>query len=76
MITSLNVDDQHRLVEAILRIETMSVRRERAVHVAALERDLGHHLHYVHHDKELLDVWALVEALLKHPGAPQGLVGS
>ncbi|URN06708.1 hypothetical protein LUW74_27575 [Actinomadura madurae] len=74
MITSLNVDDQHRLVEAILRIETMSVRRERAVHVAALERDLGHHLHYVHHDKELLDVWALVEALLKHPGAPQGLV--
>lgn len=74
MITSLNVDDQHRLVEAILRIDAMSVRRERAVHLSALERDLGHRLEYVQHDKEKLDVWALVDALLNYPGAAQALV--
>ena len=74
MITSLNVEDQHRLVEAILRIDAMSVRRERAVHLAALERDLGHRLHYAQHDREMLDVWALVDALLNYPGAAQALV--
>ncbi|TDC80215.1 hypothetical protein [Actinomadura sp. 7K507] len=74
MITSLNVNDRHRLVEAILRIDAMSVRRERAVHLSALERDLGHRLHYVQHDKEMLDVWALVDVLLNHPGAAQALV--
>ncbi|MFA1548522.1 VMAP-C domain-containing protein [Actinomadura chokoriensis] len=74
MITSLNVDDQHRLVEAIRRVDAMSVQRERAVHVQALERDLGHRLHYVHHDKEMLDVWALVDALLNYPGAAHALV--
>src|SRR5690606_26523190 len=72
--TSLNVEDQHRLVEAILRIDAMSVRRERAVHLAALERDLGHRLHYAQHDREMLDVWALVDALLNYPGAAQALV--
>lgn len=76
MITSLNVADQHRLVEAVLRIDAMSVRRERALHLSALERDLGHRLHYVQHDKEMLDVWALVDALLNHPGAAQALVRS
>ncbi|TDC67533.1 hypothetical protein E1200_14675 [Actinomadura sp. GC306] len=74
MSTSLNVDDRHRLVRAILRIDAMSVRRERAVHLSALERDLGHRLHYVHHDKEMLDVWALVDALLNYPGAAHSLV--
>ena len=74
LITSLNVEDQHRLVEAILRVDAMSVQRERAVHVEALERDLGHRLPYVHHDKEMLDVWALVNALLTYPGAAHALV--
>ncbi len=74
MITSLNFDDQHRLIEAILRIDAMSVRRERDVHVQALERDLGHRLHYGRQDKEMLDVWGLVEALLNYPGAAHALV--
>ncbi|MFA1539808.1 VMAP-C domain-containing protein [Actinomadura monticuli] len=74
MVTSLNVDDQHRLVEAIRRIDAMSVQRERAVHVQALERDLGHRLDYARHDKEMLDVWALVDALLNYPGAAHALV--
>ncbi|TDB94861.1 hypothetical protein [Actinomadura sp. 7K534] len=74
MITSLNVEDQHRLVEAILRIDAMRVGRERALHLSALERDLGHRLDYVHHDKDMLDVWALVDALLNYPGAAQALV--
>lgn len=52
----------------------MSVRRERAVHLSALERDLGHRLDYDQQDKEMLDVWALVDALLNYPGAAQALV--
>src|SRR5690606_7987644 len=71
---SLGVEDQHRLIEAILRIDAMRVRRERAVHLAALERDLGHRLHYAQHDRELLNAWALVDALLSYPGAMQALV--
>ncbi|MFB4297726.1 hypothetical protein [Actinomadura sp. NTSP31] len=73
-MTSLDVDDQHRLVEAILRIEGMSVRRGREVHLAALERDLGHRLPLEHHDQDKLDVWALVDVLLNYPGAAQALV--
>jgi hypothetical protein len=74
LITSLNVADQHRLVEAIRRVDAMSVQRERALHVQALERELGHRLDYVRHDKDMLDVWALVDALLAYPGAAQALV--
>ncbi|MDL4814581.1 VMAP-C domain-containing protein [Actinomadura opuntiae] len=68
------MDDQHRLVEAILRIDGMSVRRGREVHLAALERDLGHRLPFEHHDQDKLDVWALVDVLLNYPGAAQALV--
>ncbi|QKG25212.1 effector-associated domain 2-containing protein [Actinomadura verrucosospora] len=74
MITSLNVDDQHRLVEAILRIDGMRVRRGREVLLAALERDLGHRLPFEHHDQDRLDVWALVDVLLNYPGAAHALV--
>src|SRR5690606_38643079 len=52
----------------------MSVRRERAVHVAGLERELGHRLPYAQHDREKLDTWALVDALLNYPGAAHTLV--
>ncbi|MGI5323201.1 effector-associated domain 2-containing protein [Actinomadura nitritigenes] len=74
MSTPLNVDDQHRLVEAILRIEGMRVRRGREVLLAALERDLGHRLPFEHHDQDRLDVWALVDVLLNYPGAAHALV--
>jgi hypothetical protein len=74
VITSLNLDDQHRLVEAILRIDGMSVRRGREVHLTALERELGHRLPIDHHDQDKLDVWALVDVLLDYPGAAQALV--
>ncbi|WP_147449384.1 effector-associated domain 2-containing protein [Actinomadura pelletieri] len=68
------MDDQHRLVEAMLKIEAMRVQRGRAVLLSALERDLGHRLPLVQHDQEVLDLWALVDALLNHPGAAQSLV--
>ncbi|MBO2456727.1 VMAP-C domain-containing protein [Actinomadura violacea] len=74
MSASLNLEDQHRLVEAILRIDGMSVRRGREVHLTALERELGHRLPFEHHDQDKLDVWALVDVLLNYPGAAQALV--
>ncbi|WP_147339432.1 VMAP-C domain-containing protein [Actinomadura spongiicola] len=73
-MTSLNVDDQRRLVEAIRRIEGMRGRRGRTLVLSALERDLGHPLPLVHHDQEVLDVWGLVDALVDYPGAAQSLV--
>ncbi|SFN86665.1 hypothetical protein SAMN04489713_103269 [Actinomadura madurae] len=74
LITSLNVDDQHRLVQAILRIDAMRVQRGRTVLLETLERELGHRLPLVHHDQEMLDVLLLVDVLLKYPGAAQVLV--
>ncbi|GAA4236113.1 hypothetical protein GCM10022254_44970 [Actinomadura meridiana] len=52
----------------------MRVQRGRAVLLLALERDLGHRLPLVQHEQEVLDVWALVDALLNYPGAAQSLV--
>jgi hypothetical protein len=75
VVRSLNVDDQDRLVEAILRIDAMRVQRDRRLYLNALERELGHRLHFVHHDQQKLDVWALVDACLEYPGAAHALVG-
>lgn len=74
MITSLDAGDLHRLIEALLRVDAMSVQRERDFYVQALQRDLGHRLEYERHDKEMHDVWALVDALLNYPGAAHALV--
>jgi hypothetical protein len=74
VVRSLNVEDQHRLVEAILRIGAMRVRRDRRLYLNALERELGHRLDFVHHDQDKLDVWALVDACLEYPGAAHALV--
>lgn len=74
VVRSLNVGDQHRLVAAILGIDAMRVQRGRGLFLDALERELGHRLHFVRHDQDKLDVWALVDTCLEYPGAAHALV--
>src|SRR5581483_5550816 len=62
VVRSLDADDQHRLVDALLRIDAMRTRKDRTLYISALERDLGHRLPLVRHDRDRLDLWALVDA--------------
>jgi hypothetical protein len=65
---ALGVQDQQRLVDAFLRLDSMQLRSTRDTCISVLERFLGHGLRLERHERAQLDVWALVDACLDCPG--------
>ncbi|MFF5262193.1 hypothetical protein ACFY4C_24925 [Actinomadura viridis] len=75
MVTrSLDVEDQQRLVAAFMRVDGMRARSTRDLCISVLERGLGHRLPLVRHERDLHDVWQLVDACLACPGGIHALV--
>ncbi|WP_141582130.1 hypothetical protein [Actinomadura sp. WMMA1423] len=71
---SLPFDDQSRLVRALWELETIRKRTSRDLCVSLLERQLGHPLPATRDDKDITDVWHLVDACLSYPGAFHALI--
>ncbi|MGW3766993.1 VMAP-C domain-containing protein [Actinomadura verrucosospora] len=71
---SLPFEDQSRLVRALWELETVRKRTSRDLCVSLLERRLGHPLPISRDDKDITDVWHLVDACLPYPGAFHALV--
>src|SRR2546421_2931024 len=70
----LNVRDQQLIVNALLDLGVIATRVDRDVIVDLLGRKLGHKLTFSRHAEDNIDVWSLVDACLRHPGALWELV--
>ncbi|MGI5207359.1 effector-associated domain 2-containing protein [Spirillospora sp. CA-108201] len=71
---SLPFEDQSRLVRALWELETVRKRSSRDLCTSLLERRLGHPLPITRDDKDITDVWHLVDACLSYPGAFHALI--
>ncbi|WP_267898984.1 VMAP-C domain-containing protein [Thermomonospora amylolytica] len=69
MTQSLSVNDQWRLVNALLEVDEIRRRESRDDCILRLEDSLGHRLPIKRDDRDLYDVLQLVRCCLAYPGA-------
>ncbi|WP_222869209.1 effector-associated domain 2-containing protein [Actinomadura chibensis] len=71
---SLTLEDQSRLVQALWRMDALRKRGSRDLCLLLLERELGHPLPLTRDDKDINEIWHLVDSCLSHTGAFHALM--
>jgi vWA-MoxR associated protein C-terminal domain/vWA-MoxR associated protein middle region 0/Effector-associated domain 2 len=66
---SLGVDDHSRLVSALWRLEDLRKRSARDFYLSLVEKELGHPLPVTRDERDLHDMWHLVDSCLACSGA-------